>query len=209
MMDYFIDVVNFVDKNVFWVLVAFAAATFIEFIVFLIIKLKTGDHFRTDNFYIVVMTNIVALLALYVLACVCVGFVNCAKAQDWHFWSNYINFIGSKVLGKVLLIAGAIVGAIIAYANSESIILAILGALAGCAIAFVGGLLVYIVVALVIIIIKLIFFVVCGFFMSIFQFIVKYWKGIVFVAVTPGILLGMIGSLINYITSLKEEVFWR
>ncbi len=218
-MKYFQSVVDFVDANLFWVVIAFLAATLVEFAVFLIRKIAGKSYsFETDNFYISVVSNITAMLGIYVLACLCVGLVNCIADQDWHFVSNYYGkFLGSSAYWTIAVIL-FIIGLIAAFFSTMDtfdgfiehvIVAALLSALAVAAITFVIGFLIYVIVAFVIIVLKVLWFVVSGFFISIYQFIIKYWIGALVVIITPGIIYGAVCALINYIRSLKDEVFDR
>ncbi len=215
-MKYFQSVVDFVDANLFWVVVAFFAATFIEFIVFLVKKIRSGDEFDTNNFYISVVTNIVVLLGIYVLSCLCVGLVNCIRDQDWHFATNYYGkFLWSGTYWTIATIAfiAALIVAFIATGDTfdgfieHLIVSAIAAVLIVAALTFVVGFVIYVIVAFIIIVLKVVWFVVSGFFISIYQFIIKYWLAAVFVIVTPGVIYGCVCALINYISSLKDEVF--
>ena len=204
-MKYFIDVVNFVSDNLIWILIGFFAVSLIELVVFLV-KNK-GYEKNWDDYYIMVMTNIIVILALYVAACLCVGFVNCLKDQDWNFWSNYIEFLGSStgttIIGFVFVIA-AIIGWIkFGFGLFGALIAGILGTIAAGIIGFVG----YVIVAIVWVILRLIWFIITGFFESIAQFVSEYWKLALTAMITPGLVYGMVRSFINYCQSLKEEVF--
>lgn len=211
-MKYFQSVVDFVENNWFWVLVAFAAAVAVELLVFFIIKVRNSDEYDWDNFYTSVITNIVVLLGLYVVTCLCVGFVNCVRDQDWNFWANYLNFL-TTTFGKIILGIGAVAGAIFAFGYLDldgliaKLIVALIGAALGGLAAFIIGFVGYVIVSFVIIVLKLIFFVVTGFFQSIWLFISQHWKEILMVLVIPGLLYGMISAFIHYIIGLKEEVF--
>lgn len=218
-MKYFQSVVDFVDANLFWVVVAFLAATLVEFVVYLVRKIAGKSYsFETDNFYIAVVSNITAMLAIYVLTCLCVGLVNCIKDQDWHFATNYYGkFLGSGAYWTIAVIL-FIIGLIAAFVATMDtfdgfiehvIVAALLSALAVAAITFVVGFLIYVIVAFLIIVVKVLWFVISGFFISIYQFIIKYWVGALVVIITPGIIYGAVCALINYIRSLKEEVFDR
>jgi hypothetical protein len=72
---------------------------------------------------------------------------------------------------------------------------------------FVVGFVVYIVFAFVWLILKMVFFVLVGCFYSLYQFTVKYWKWMLLVFLSPGVTYGAINALVNYIISLKDEVF--
>ena len=215
-MKYFQSVVDFVDANLLWVVALFFLATFVEFIVFLVKKIKDKDDFDTNNFYIAVVTNIVVLLGIYVLSCLCVGLVNCILDQDWHFATNYYGkFLWSGTYWAIapIVFIIALIAAFILTGDSfdgfieHLIASAIAALLVVAAITFVVGFVIYVVVAFVIIVLKVVFFVVSGFFISIYQFIIKYWLGAVVVIVTPGVIYGCVCALINYIRSLKDEVF--
>lgn len=217
-MKYFQSVVDFVDANLFWVVVAFFAAALVEFVVFFVRKLKNANYgiFETDNFYISVVSNITAMLGLYVLACLGVGLVNCIKDQDWHFATNYYGkFLGSSAYWTIAVIA-FIICLIVAFVSTMDtfdgfiehvLAAAVLAAIAVALLTFVIGFVLYVVVAFVIIVLKVLWFVISGFFISIYQFIIKYWVHALIVIITPGIIYGAVCALINYIRSLKEEVF--
>ena len=215
-MRYFQSVVDFVRANLMWVVAAFLLATFVEFIVFLVKKIRSGDDFDTNNFYIAIVTNIVVLLGIYVLSCLCVGLVNCIMDQDWHFASNYYGkFLWSGAYWTIATIAFivALIAAFVLTGDTfdgfieHLIASAIAAVLVVLALTFVVGFVIYVIVAFVIIVLKVVFFVVTGFFLSISQFIVDYWVGAVFALVTPGVIYGCVCALINYIRSLKDEVF--
>ena len=86
----------------------------------------------------------------------------------------------------------------------------LLAAATGAVIYFLGmyavGFVVYVILDFVWIVFKVLWFVIRGFFVSIFQFIVKYWLWATIIIVTPGLIYGMVKSLINYISSMKEEI---
>ena len=149
-------------------------------------------------------------IGLYILACLGVGLVNCLRDQDYHFWSNYLTFLGnggSVILGIVFIGSGifflfkydmdSFLGRLIAAAISAAL---------ATGVAFIAGLLIYIVVAIVIIILKVLWFVVSGFFISIFEFVVKYWEMSTVVLLGPGIIYGACCAFANYIRSFKNEV---
>lgn len=210
-MEYFQSVVDFVDRNLIWVAVLFLAATLIEAIVFFVKSKREYESFDTENFYVAVFTNVLGLLALYVVSCLCVGFVNCVKAQDWHFWTNYTEFMSSSAGVTILSIVGGIALVALVIALIGGGIFGILGAILGAGVvvgvAYLVGFVLYVVVALLWIVIKLIWFVFSGFFESIYEFIVKYWMWMLIVFLTPGVLYGAIKSLLNYIRSLRDQVF--
>lgn len=209
-MRYFIDVVNFVDNHIIWIAGLFLLACFIEFIVFLLIK-KSGK-FDTDGLFICFTTNLVITLGLYILVCLGVGLINCLRDQNWHFWTKYIAFLKN---GGVALIGIVYAGSVIfllfkLHAEIESffgrlVVAALLSAIVA-GLAFIAGLIIYIVLAFLIIILKVIWFVVSGFFISIFQFVVKYWKMVIVVLIGPGIIYGACCAFLNYVSSLRKEV---
>lgn len=207
-MKYFIDVVIFVDQHILWVVGLFLLACFVELIVFLF--KKKGGKFDTDGFFICIVTNLLITLGLYILACLGVGLVNCLRDQDYHFWSNYIRFLGnggSIILGIVFIGAG--IAFLFIYDIDSFIgrlIAAVFSAALATVVAFVAGLLIYIVVAILIIILKVLWFVVSGFFISIFEFVVKYWRMSTLVLLSPGVIYGAGCALANYIRSFKNEV---
>ena len=207
-MKYFISVVNFVDQHILWVVGLFLLASIVELIVFLC--KKKGGKFDTDGFFICIATNLTITIGLYILACLGVGLVNCLRDQDYHFWSNYLTFLGnggSVILGIVFIGSGifflfkydmdSFLGRLIAAAISAAL---------ATGVAFIAGLLIYIVVAIVIIILKVLWFVVSGFFISIFEFVVKYWEMSTVVLLGPGIIYGACCAFANYIRSFKNEV---
>ncbi|MBE6530036.1 MAG: hypothetical protein E7680_05505 [Ruminococcaceae bacterium] len=215
-MKYFSSVVDFVDANLIWVFVAFLAATLIEFLIFLIRKKKRQENFSTDGYFVAVVSNILILLGLYILACLGVGLVNYLKVQDYHFYTNYVNFVTGKVAGptSIIVFVGVFIAATIFYLikfDIDSIIFrvicSVLVAVLTTGAAVIVGFLVYVVVAVVIIILKMVWFVISGVFISIFWFFVKYWKWVLLVLFTPGVIYGAVRSFINYVVSLKKEVF--
>lgn len=209
-MQYFIDVVTFFDEHLLLVAAAFVLATFVELIVYLA-KIK-NHKFDLDGFFIAVASNITAILGVYVLACLGVGLVNCVKDQDWHFWQHFIEFLNGDIAPIGVVIIG-IAGAIFWFFKSKiesclgriivSLILGALTAAAGVVAAFI----IYVVGAFIIIVIKLVWFVVSGFFVSIFDFVKKYWQWALAVLIIPGLLFGLIKALIYYIASFKKELF--
>lgn len=207
-MKYFISVVNFVDQHILWVVGLFLLASIVELIVFLC--KKKGGKFDTDGFFICIATNLMITIGLYILACLGVGLVNCLRDQDYHFWSNYLTFLkngGSVILGIVFIGSGifflfkydmdSFIGRLIAAAFSAAL---------ATGVAFIAGLLIYIVIAIVIVILKVLWFVVSGFFISIFEFVVKYWKMSTVVLLGPGVIYGACCAFANYIRSFKNEV---
>lgn len=210
-MKYFESVITFVDEHLIWAVWLFLAAVAVELIVFLI-RSKSNYGFETENFYISVVSNVTGLLGLYVLSCLCVGFVNCVKDQNYHFWTNYKHFIFETGWGTTLCCIIGVAALIILFIVIPAEIFGkLIGAVLGTGIAllvfYFVGFLVYVILAFVWIILKLVWFVVTGFFQSIFQFVVKYWKWMLLVLVTPGLIYGAINALVNYIISLKDEVF--
>lgn len=207
-MKYFISVVNFVDQHILWVVALFLLASFLELIVFL--GKKKGGKFDTDGFFVCIATNLLITLGLYILACLGVGFVNCIRDQDWHFWSNYLTFLsngGSVLLGIVFV--GAAIYFVFTF-DIDSFIFRLIAAAVSAAlaagVAFIAGLLIYIVIAFVIIVFKVLWFVVSGFFISIFEFVVKYWQMSIVVLAGPGVIYGACCAFANYIKSFKTEV---
>lgn len=207
-MKYFISVVNFVDQHILWVVGLFLLASIVELIVFLC--KKKGGKFDADGFFICIATNLTITIGLYILACLGVGLVNCLRDQDYHFWSNYLTFLsngGSVLLGIVFIGSGifflfkydmdSFLGRLIAAAVSAAL---------ATGVAFIAGLLIYIVIAIVIIILKVLWFVVSGFFISIFEFVVKYWEMSTVVLLGPGVIYGACCAFANYIRSFKNEV---
>lgn len=212
-MKYFIDVVNFVDKHLIWVVLAFLAVCVVEFFVFLF--MKKGGKFNTDGLFICISTDLVITLGLYVLACLGVGVVNCIKDQDWHFWANYMNFLqgdaGGTVFGIIFFVA--LIVAFFCLGDIDSfiarIIVTVLAAALGTFLAVVLGFVLYVIVAFLIVVVKIVWFVISGFFQSIFQFIIKYWKMSVVVLSGPGVLFGACCALINYVKSFRDEIIRR
>ena len=210
-MQYFESVITFVDEHLIWAVWIFLAAVAVELIVFLA-RSKSNYGFETENFYIAVVSNVTGLLGLYVVSCLCVGFVNCLKDQNYHFWTNYKHFIFETGWGTALTYIAAIACLILLFIFVPAEIIGkLIGSVLGTAIAllvlYFVGFVIYVILAFVWIIVKLIWFVFTGFFQSIFQFVVKYWKWMLLVLITPGIIYGALRSLVNYIISLKDEVF--
>lgn len=206
-MQYFIGVVDFVDRNLLWVLVAFLVAVATEAVVLWI------KGFNLDKFYILVVTDIIAILGLYVLACLGVGLVNCIRDQDWNFAHNYYDIFIHTEFAQILFIALAVIGAIASffvYRMGFGWWQILLAAATGAVIYFLGmyalGFVVYVILDFIWIVLKVLWFVISGFFVSIFQFVVKYWLWAIIIIVTPGLIYGMVKSLINYISSMKEEI---
>lgn len=207
-MKYFIEVVNFVDEHILWVVGLFLLACIVEFIVFLC--KKKGGKFNNDGFFICIVTNLLIIIGLYILACLGVGIVNCLKDQDYHFWLHYLNFLKK---GGVALLGVAFVGSAIFFLFKFDIdsfflrlIVAALAAVLATGVAFIAGLIIYVVIAMLIIILKVLWFVVSGFFISIFEFVVKYWKMSITVLLGPGVIYGACCAFANYIKSFKNEV---
>lgn len=207
-MKYFISVVNFVDQHILWVVGLFLLASIVELIVFLC--KKKGGKFDTDGFFICIATNLTITIGLYILACLGVGLVNCLRDQNYHFWSNYLTFLSN---GGIVILGIIFIGSGIFFLFKYSIdsflgrlIAAAVSAALATGVAFIAGLLIYIVIAIVIIILKVLWFVVSGFFISIFEFVVKYWKMSTVVLLGPGIIYGACCAFANYIRSFKDEV---
>ena len=208
-MKYFIDVVNFVDKHILWVVALFLLACIVEFIVFLF--KKRGGNFDADGLFICISTNLVVTIGIYILACLGVGIVNCLKDQNWHFWARYMTFLGNggyALLG--LFFIG--IGIYFMIKNDDAdtflgrLIASALAAAIATVVAFFAGFVIYIVVAIVIIILKVLWFVVSGFFLSIFQFVAKYWIMSIVVLAGPGVIYGASCALVNYVRSFNNEV---
>lgn len=213
-MKYFIEVVNFVDEHLPLITMLFLAACAIEMIIFIIRKFQSKAEFETENFLVTIASTIMVLLGIYVLACLGVGFVNCVNDQDWNFFDNYMTFINSAigafygisfivvfVFCMIKFSIDSIMGRIIAAG-----LVSVFGAALGTLILAIAGFLIYVVVAIVIIIIKLIWFVVSGFFVSIFEFVTKYWYIYVASMVIPGCIYGAYSALRNYIKSFRNVV---
>lgn len=211
-MEYFYDVLEFVDNNVLWIVAAFFIACLVEVIVFSCKKKKSGT-FDIDRLFVCLATNLWVILGSYVLACLGVGLVNYIQVQNWHFWTNYITFLsngGVAVFGMVFIIA--MIVCMIKF-NFDSflarlIVSALASALATVLSVFIGFLL-YVIVAFVWTLLKLIWFVISGFFQSILQFVVEYWRMSLAVLVGPGIIYGACCAFANYIHSFKNEVIHR
>ena len=211
-MEYFYDVVEFVDNNVLWIVAAFFIACLVEVIVFSCKKKKSGI-FDTDGLFVCLATTLGVILGLYVLSCLGVGLVNYIQVQNWHFWSNYTTFLsngGIAVFGIVFIIVMIVCMIKFDFHSflARLIVSALVSGLATVLSVFVGFLL-YVIVAVVWILLKLIWFVISGFFQSIFQFVVEYWQMSVAVLVGPGIIYGACCAFANYIHSFKNEVIHR
>lgn len=207
-MKYFIDVVNFVDKYILWVVALFLLATIIELIVFLC--KKSGGKFNTDGFFISIVTNLIITIGLYILACLGVGLINCLRDQDYHFWGNYLKFLnnGGKVLLYIFFI-GAVIFFLFKFDIDSfftNLIVSVISAALATCVAFIAGLLIYILITIIIILLKVLWFVISGFFISIFKFAVKYWKMSLIVLISPGIIYGACCAFGNYIISFKNKV---
>ena len=202
-MKYFISVVNFVDQHILWVVALFLLASILELIIFL--HKKSGGKFDTEGFFVCIVTNLTIIIGLYILACLGVGLVNCIKDQDYHFWANYLTFLGN---GGHIILWVVFIGATIwlISQDGDGWLAAILGGALAAGAAFLAGFLIYIVVAILIIILKVLWFVVSGFFLSIFEFVVKYWQMSTAVLVGPGLIYGVCCAFVNYIKSFKNEV---
>ena len=111
------------------------------------------------------------------------------------------------ILGIVFI--GAVIFFLIKYDMDSFIgrlIAAVISAALATGVAFIAGLLIYIVISIVIIILKVLWFVVSGFFISIFEFVVKYWKMSIVVLAGPGVIYGACCAFANYLRSFKNEV---
>ena len=208
-MRYFIDVVNFVDDNLIWIVLLFLAACLVEFFIFL--SRRNGGPLDTDGLFMYIVMNLLVTLGLYVVACLIVGMINCLMDQDWRFWYNYTNFLEGIDLDAVLgivFVVGTIIFACI-Y-DIDSLLLRIVAAAISAIIAYfallLAGFIVYVVVAIIIVLIKVVWFVVSGFFVSIFQFLVKYWAMNLIALSAPGIAYGATYAFTNYIRSFKNEI---
>lgn len=213
-MKYFESVVNFVEKNFKWVIFTFLLAVVIEVIFFFIRSFKR-KYYEYDNLYTTIISNIVAIIAIYVLACLIVGFVNCFKDQDWHFWTNYKTFLQSKVymtLAIIALIIFGIIGFITGCAKG-GIIVGILTSAIGSTLAVVIltliGFIIYVIVAIIIIILKLIWFIISGFFTSLAFICSSHWLELVITIITPCAIYGMTLAFKSYLASFKENIIER
>lgn len=214
-MKYFQDVVDFVENNFRWVILAFLVAVVLEIIIFGIRSLKNKKKFEHDNLYTTIISNIVAIIAIYILACLLVGFVNCCKDQDWHFWTNFWNFVKSGTYRTIAIIVGIILGIVgfILGCSMGGIIIGVLLALAAPCIGIIAlsavGFLIYVLIAVIIIIFKLIWFIISGFFISLVTICATHWLELVITISTPCAIYGMISALKNYLASFKENVIER
>ena len=213
-MKYFSGVVQFVNNNIFWVFIAFAAAFLIETIIFIIRKIKSGDEFETDAYYVSIATNVVVILGVYILACLGVGLVNCIKDQDWHFWTHFWGFIQSEAYKPIAIGVGSIGAIVMVFVYKikfdhgfiVSVILAVLTAAIGVVALTVAGFIIYVLISVLIILLKVLWFVISGFFVSMWGFITNYWIWILSILFVPGIIYGAIKAFINYIKSFKESI---
>lgn len=214
-MKYFTEVVNFVNANILWVLVAFCAVLLVETIVFVIRKIKLHKAFETDGFYVSIATNVVVVLGAYILACLGVGLVNCIKDQDWHFWQHFWAFVQGPAY-KWIAIAVGIIALIVMFFVYRSVfdggfigplLLAALTAGVGVVALTIVGFLLYVIISFLIILFKVIWFVFSGFFISMWGFITTYWPWVLGILLIPGILYGAIKAFINYLNSFKDTLF--
>lgn len=210
-MRYFRAVVDFVNDNILWVLVAFCAAFFVEALVFIIRKFVKKIDFETDSFYVFIASDVFVILGAYILACLGFGMVNCIKEQDWQFWSHYVDFLSSSVY-MWLAIAVGVIGLIVMFFVYQhifdnfvlAVILAVLTAAGGVLALTILGFILYVLVSFLIILFKVLWFVFSGFFISMWEFIRNYWQWVLGILLIPGIIYGAIKAFINYLTSFQE-----
>lgn len=214
-MQYFSKVVDFVNANILWVLIAFCAAWFVETLVFVIRKFKRHRSFETDRYYVAIASNVFAIVGVYILACLGVGLVNCIKDQDWHFWQHYLEFLQAPVylvIAPIVCVIILIVMFFVYRAKFDGgfigpLLLAALTAVAGVVVLTIVGFLLYVIVAFLIILFKVLWFVISGFFVSMWEFIKTYWYWVLGILLIPGIIYGAIKAFINYLNSFKEKLF--
>ena len=161
-----------------------------------------------------IISNLLAISALFIAACLIVGFVNCVKDQDWHFYRNYVAFMDTGFF-RVVSIGLAIVSAVIMFfrvlGNTDSWIGAALAGLGSAALTYLAviivGFVLYVVVSFVIILLKLIWFVISGFFVSLVTICSSRALEIGLCVFVPGTVYGCVCVIKNYVISLKDEVF--
>ena len=214
-MKYFQDVVDFVEDKFRWVILTFLVAVVLEIIFFLIRSLKGKKHYEYDNLYTTIISNIVVIIAIYILACLIVGFVNCCKDQDLHFWTNFWGFVKSSKYRTIAIIVGIILGIVglVVGIGMGGIIVGILIALAASSLGLIAltavGFLVYVLIAVIIIIFKLIWFIISGFFVSLVTICATHWLELVVTICTPCAIYGMILAFRSYLSSFKENIIER
>ena len=65
-MRYFTSVIEFFDRNILLMLLAVLSAIVVEFVVFLVQKIKKGKAFDYNGFYVCIVTDIIVLLGIYI-----------------------------------------------------------------------------------------------------------------------------------------------
>lgn len=214
-MQYFYKVVDFVNANILWVLIAFCAAWFVETLVFVIRKFKLHISFETDRYYVAIASNVFAIIGAYILACLCVGLVNCIKDQDWHFWQHYWGFVTGSAYQVIAPIVGIIILIVMFFVYRSKfdggfigpILLAALTAGIGVVVLTIVGFLLYVIFSFIIILFKVLWFVFSGFFVSMWGFVTTYWPWVLGILLIPGTIYGAIKAFINYLNSFKEKLF--
>lgn len=213
-MKYFKNVVDFVQEHFIFIIVAFFIALAVETIIIWRKCKKYGDDYDTNKLYVLIISDLLAIIALFVASCLVVGFVNCVKDQDYHFFRNYVAFMDTGFF-KTVSIGLAGISAVIMFfrilSKSESWVGALLGGLGSGLLAYIAvlivGFVLYVVVSFLIIILKLIWFVISGFFVSLVTICSSRALELGICIFVPGIIYGCVCVIKNYIISLKEEVF--
>lgn len=213
-MKYFKNVVDFVQEHFIFIIVAFFIALAVEAIIIWRKCKKYGDDYDTNKLYVLIISDLLAIIALFVASCLVVGFVNCVKDQDYHFFRNYVAFMDTGFF-KTVSIGLAGISAVIMFfrilSKSESWVGALLGGLGSGLLAYIAvlivGFVLYVVVSFLIIILKLIWFVISGFFVSLVTICSSRALELGICIFVPGIIYGCVCVIKNYIISLKEEVF--
>ena len=213
-MKYFQNVVDFVQEHFIFIIVAFFIALAVEAIIIWRKCRSYGDDYDTNKLYVLIITDLLAIIALFIASCLIVGFVNCVKDQDWHFYRNYVAFMDTGFF-KTVSIGLAAISAVVMFfrvlAHSESWIGAILSGLGSGALTYLAviivGFVLYVVVSFVIILLKLVWFVISGFFVSLVTICSSRALELGICIFVPGIVYGCVCVIKNYIISLKDEVF--
>ena len=208
--EYFESVTDFFDNNFKLVIIAFLVAVVIEIVIFALRAKKVS--FEHEKLYVTIITNVVAIIAIFVAACLIVGFFNFLRSQDWAFYRNYRAFTkGSTfktiatVVGGILAVAGFILGM-----GGGGIIVGAIAAVAAAGLGVLAltivGFFAYVIIALLLNIIALIGFIFIGFFTSGFIIIKTNWLYIVLCIGVPCAIFGAYLALKNYISSFKENI---
>ena len=223
-MDFFIErfrpMYEFFMSNFYLIPAIVGGCILLEAIAFLVLAIvnKKRNGFFSYNyvlFFEIAIITLLGLVLLYALVAFGFSFAYQINQMDWRFWTLYMNFIHEQkwipiifyVLNGIIAIAAA------GYGYSHGIFGCILGLVAGAlGGALALGVLFMLIFLIYVIIATLIYIVIClgiGFAclgVSIFKFFEANWIVAACVFLAPGIFVGLIVAMKNYVASLGDNL---